>query len=141
MPSRSRRLLILAAAGAAVVLAVGVWRLWPRTAITRENAVKIRDGMTLEEVEALLGGSARDESTGPLLADNPDAAWAEEAGELGVHVFEHRSLIRGSPVWKSDQIIFRVETNDDGRVCRCECLPVRRVREDLLDCLHRWLGL
>jgi hypothetical protein len=38
--------------------------LWPRTAITRENAAKIQAGMTLPEVAALLGGPARDEGMG-----------------------------------------------------------------------------
>jgi hypothetical protein len=57
-----RRLLILAVAGTVVMLAVGAWLFWPRTAITRENAAKIQRGMTLAEVEAILGGPARDET-------------------------------------------------------------------------------
>jgi hypothetical protein len=51
-----RRFLFLSLAAAVVALAIGVWLLWPRTAITRENAEKIRLGMTLAEVEAILGG-------------------------------------------------------------------------------------
>jgi outer membrane protein assembly factor BamE (lipoprotein component of BamABCDE complex) len=64
-----RRLLLFALIAVAVVLAVGVWLLWPRTAITRENAAKIQAGMTLAEVEAILGGPARDEMTGRVLSD------------------------------------------------------------------------
>jgi hypothetical protein len=52
----------LAVLGTAVALAVGLWWVWPRTAITRENAERIREGMTLAEVEAILGGPARDEA-------------------------------------------------------------------------------
>jgi hypothetical protein len=37
----------------------------PRSAITRENAAKIAKGMTPAQVEAILGGQARNESTGP----------------------------------------------------------------------------
>jgi hypothetical protein len=41
------------------MVAVGAWLLWPRPlAITPENYEMIRVGMTLEEVEGILGGPA-----------------------------------------------------------------------------------
>jgi len=43
--------------------------LWPPTAITPENAAKIEKGMTLTDVETILGGPARDESAGAVIAD------------------------------------------------------------------------
>jgi hypothetical protein len=67
-----RRQLLLVAIAALVLVGVGlllVWRLWPAqptTAITRQNATMIREGMTLAEVESLLSGPQRDDSTGPL---------------------------------------------------------------------------
>ena len=65
-----RRVLLLGSAAVVVVgLAIGVWTLWPRTAITEENAAKLRPGMTLAEVEAILGGPARIETTGPTRAN------------------------------------------------------------------------
>jgi outer membrane protein assembly factor BamE (lipoprotein component of BamABCDE complex) len=46
-------------------MAVGIWLLWPRpSAITKENANRIQVGMTLQEVEAILGGPARDDTHG-----------------------------------------------------------------------------
>jgi hypothetical protein len=65
MPTR-RRVLMLAFPAAVVLLAVVVWLFWlqPPSAITRENAAKIKDGMRLAEVEAILGGPARDDRTG-----------------------------------------------------------------------------
>jgi SmpA / OmlA family len=60
-----RRLLLLALPVALVLLGVSGWALWPRpSAITRENFKKIEPGMTLAEVEAILGGPARSETWG-----------------------------------------------------------------------------
>src|ERR1700722_14790543 len=66
-----RRLLVFGFLVVLVMLGVGGVVLWaqPRTAITRENAAKIQVGMALTEVEAILGGPARDESSGPLFVD------------------------------------------------------------------------
>src|SRR4051812_40868610 len=67
-----RRVLVFGIPGAFVAGLVITWLLWPRTAITADNAAKVREGMTLAEVEALLG-PARDESTGPLAAELTEA--------------------------------------------------------------------
>src|SRR5688572_11511735 len=65
----TRRRLLLGLLAALVPLPVMVWLLWPHpSAITMENVAKIKSGMTLAEVEALLGGPARDDSKGPALA-------------------------------------------------------------------------
>jgi hypothetical protein len=59
-----RRLFLLALCVAVVLLGVGIWLLWPRwphTAISQENVNRINVGMTLAEVEQILGGPARDE--------------------------------------------------------------------------------
>ena len=66
-----RRVLLLGLLATAVGVAAAAWLLWPRTAITRENAAKVREGMTLAEVEAILGGPARDETTGPVEREEP----------------------------------------------------------------------
>jgi hypothetical protein len=68
MTRRSRRLLIALPVAVVLTLALA-WLLWPRMAITRDNAAKITVGMTLAEVEAILGGPARDETTGPVTLD------------------------------------------------------------------------
>jgi hypothetical protein len=66
--SKRRRLLLFGLLAGLLVLGVGGWLLWPwprSSAITAENAAKIQKGMTLAEVEAILGGPARNETTGP----------------------------------------------------------------------------
>lgn len=69
--SRHRRFLVLSFAAVVLGLVVGVWLLLPRTAITRENAYCIEPGMTLEQVQLVMGGPPRDESTGPLVFEGP----------------------------------------------------------------------
>jgi outer membrane protein assembly factor BamE (lipoprotein component of BamABCDE complex) len=53
-------MLLVTSAGALAVLAVGLWLISPASsAITRANAAQVQKGMTLEEVETILGGPAR----------------------------------------------------------------------------------
>ena len=57
-----RRVLLLGSVAALAAMAFGAWVTWPRpSAITDENSVKIQTGMTLAEVEAILGGPPRNE--------------------------------------------------------------------------------
>lgn len=69
MTTRRRLLLFGLLAGFTVVGMLVAWLFLPRTAITPKNAAKIQVGMTRSEVESILGGPARDESTGPLTRD------------------------------------------------------------------------
>src|SRR6516162_1977409 len=62
MPTR-RRLLVAFVACVAFGF-VGVYMVWRPTAITWENFDRIRVGMTLEQVEAILGGPERDDGDG-----------------------------------------------------------------------------
>jgi hypothetical protein len=58
---RGRKLLVVVLA---VLVAVGAFVLWPRPdRITRENCERIREGMSLAEVEAILGGPPGDYRT------------------------------------------------------------------------------
>jgi hypothetical protein len=132
---RPRRRLFIALGLLACVLLTGVaWLLWPRgSGITRANAARIAKGMTLDEVEALLGGPARDESTGPL---NPDH-------KLG---FGPGGVVRE---WRSDEVIIHVTMDRNGHVSTNMVIPVHRVpdpiqrfgRQSPLARLQRWLGL
>jgi hypothetical protein len=71
-----RRLLVFGLLATLIGLGVGGWLLWPKsTAITRESAAKIQKGMTLAEVEAILGGPARDDTTGLIENDFDDKSW------------------------------------------------------------------
>jgi hypothetical protein len=56
MTRRTRRLLLFGLPAALLASAIAAALLWPRTAITRENAARIQVGMTLTQVEAILAG-------------------------------------------------------------------------------------
>jgi hypothetical protein len=138
-----RRLLVIGLPFALMVL-LGLWLLWPRSStITRENASKIQVGMTLAEVEALLGGPPRDELTGRVqsdeFADEPDKnqrmrIWDE--ADIEAH---KRDPAARYLQWRSDHVFVRVHTDPAGRVFGYHVLPLRR--ESLLEQLRRVLGL
>jgi hypothetical protein len=135
MGRRTRRLLLLALPA---VLALGLvaWLLWPRTAITtitEQNAEKIREGMTVAEVEAILGGPGRSESPGRFLPAMSNEQFREIA-------------IRFRPAephseWQSNQVRVLVRFDPEGRVQEWTCFPVRRESESPVDMLRRRLGL
>jgi hypothetical protein len=116
---RPYRFLFLSVATVVVGLAAGVYMVWPRTAITVGNAKRITEGMTLVEVEAVLGGPARDESGGAgfVFDEPPDgqighdfAQW--HGPERGVHV-EFRNgrvaLVRTSArIWDDETLLRRL---------------------------------
>src|SRR5690349_6879996 len=79
-PMNRRRVFLLLLAPV-IGLVIGIWMLWSRTAITPANAARIQPGMTLAEVAAILGGPARDESTGPLVAEQ----WDDDPTQRDVH--------------------------------------------------------
>jgi hypothetical protein len=156
--SSRRRLLLFGLPATAVVVALVLWLLWPRTAITPENAAKIRAGMTLAEVQAILGGPPRSEATGRLAAaeppskgEPPDLAF----GERKVWLFQHpgafpeaAAAINGpehrlgewTHEWVSDVVIVRVDFDRDERVISFRTLPVCRIPENPADRIRRWLG-
>jgi hypothetical protein len=122
--------------------------LWPRTAITPENAAKVREGMTREEVEAILGGPERDEYGGPLLADStPEEAQGEFArlfanpGGDG-EPFRRPLCPSNAPtrlIGASSRAVVQVHLDGAARVVSCEFLAVRGVNP--LDHVRRWLRL
>ena len=72
-----RRLLLFGLLAGLLALGTGVWLLWPRpSAITSENAAKIQVGMTLAEVEVILGARARRELPPGGLEAVPKAHYA-----------------------------------------------------------------
>src|SRR5437868_999234 len=95
-----RRLLLLALPVALVLLGVGAWVLWPRTAITVENGDRIREGMTRAEVESILGGPERIEATGPVKYGNGAA--------------ERTHAQPG--MWMSDHALILMHFDDAGQV-------------------------
>jgi hypothetical protein len=146
MLKRRRYVLLLTLPTVAAALAVGVWLLWPRTVITRENAAKIQARMTLPEVEAILDGPARDETTAPVTADLDESEPEALARRAQLYLLDmklaviadwrHRRL-----TWKSDYVMIAVAFDPDERVTECISLPMRRVSESPVPALRRWLGL
>jgi hypothetical protein len=129
MTRRTRRLLILAVVGAAA-LAAGVSLVWPqapRSEINQENIARIRPGTTLAEVEATLGGPARDESTGPLASDLSE----------GLESYDRPGRLK----WQSDRAVIWLHLDAEGKAGKVSAVPVRRAEEGPLDRLRRWLGL
>jgi hypothetical protein len=135
-----RRLLLWVLPAALVLLSVGAWLLRPRPSpITEENAAKIQKGMMLTEVEALLGGPARNESAMPdnLINDafvnaDPDEI---QAGRLhpGARPFEDKR-------WASPGFVVLVDFDDSGRVVRHSHTSFH-ADTPFLDKLRRWLHL
>jgi hypothetical protein len=121
MSPRTRRLLLIAVPAFLAALGVGLWLLWPRTAITPENAAKIQPGMALAEVEAILGGPARDEGPEQRTAVNIQS-------------------VRPDREWNSAQVSVWVFLDAEGRVRDCRAILVPRAPRPL-DRLRRWLGL
>jgi hypothetical protein len=126
MTRRTRRLLLFTMPALAL-LAVGVLLLWPRTAITRENAAKIREGMTRAEVEAILGKT-------PVPRPTDKKIWHRTPN--GAEMFV------GDYWWEGDMVVI-VAFDDAGKVRETQTfeVPDSARRDTFLDRVRRWLGL
>jgi hypothetical protein len=148
MTRRTRRLLLFGLPAGLMVTLVAAWLLWPRTAITRENAARIQPGMTLAEVEAILGGAARSDTTGPVnldpaaTSDALEQAWfLEKVVRVWEDALDRQDDTPRSLWWKSNNVAIRVRFDPQGRVSECLAFPMRRVDEAPLAMLRRWLGV
>jgi hypothetical protein len=133
-----RRFLCFALAAVLAGLPIMGWLLWsPQTAINREHAALIQVGMTLAEVEAILGGPPRDDGVGLIVYQRPDgtegsASPSELSDSLDLPDEKH---------WLSDEIHVEITLDDAGRVADVTVEAVQRAREGPIDRLRRWLGL
>jgi hypothetical protein len=128
----------------AVASAIGVWVLWPRTAINQANFACIHNGMTMEEVDPILGGPPRDETTGPTTVDGdlPDElgdgnGWVSTADHFdkdGRRDFARRA-------WTADRLSVLVDFDATARVCGKHVIQLRRDEESVFGRLRRWLRL
>ncbi len=121
-----------------VGLAIMAWLLWPRpTAINRENAAKIQEGMTLAEVEAILGGPPRDDGVGLLAFQRADGT----EGTMPRSEFNDSLNLPDEKHWLSDEVLIGITLDQAGRVAGVTVEPVQLASEGPLDRLRRWLGL
>jgi hypothetical protein len=127
---RSFRCLFVLLAALMVGLAVA-WLVWPRSAISAENAARICDGMTLAEVEEILGGPPRDETN-----DGYDLVlyrWTKD------HVYF--APADRQKQWVGPQSAVWIVLGDDGRVVSTSVGETQLRDETLLQKARRWLGL
>src|SRR4051812_38367186 len=120
MTRRTRRLSVALALLLCASLGIGLaWLPRPRSAsaITRKNAALVQHGMTRAEVEELLGGPARDETTGPV---EPDVDKGEIVFELAPGVWSRFGVswidTRPRLVWRSDDAMLAVYLDSQGRI-------------------------
>jgi hypothetical protein len=133
-----RRLILLSLC--CLLAGVAVWVAWPRSSdISAVNAARIEPGMTIIEVEGILGGPARDESTGPLATADSDNDAAGQVDLLLIRTMQESGWGRPLPAtWVSDSVVIQIEFVD-GRAGVPQVFLVRRVRETPWKMLRRWL--
>jgi hypothetical protein len=117
----TRRRLLLVVLPATLLFGVGVWLLWLRhgePGITTENAYRVQKGMTLIEVEAILGGPERKE------------------GDCGIRVLCFSDAGPPTWTWESDDVLIAVFCDSDNRV-ESTSVYSRGMRATI----RSWLGL
>ncbi len=119
-----RRVLLLGSVAIVAAMAVAMWAVWPRpSAITEENAAKIQQGMTLAEVEAILGGPARDETGG---------------AEASLYVI---MILGDEREWIAPGIAINIRFDGDNRVALVHRGATLTLDGSFLDRVCRWLHL
>jgi hypothetical protein len=142
MPSKLKLLGIIVA----VAAGVAAFAVWPnQSQINPENAAKVHEGLTLEEVEAILGGPARDDSTGPLtIAKSEDDAVGQSHLELTRDIWVTLGLMTQNSSWVHREWVSNTTLVQvafiDGRALVPRCFAVRRVREAPWVMVRRWMG-
>jgi hypothetical protein len=136
---------------AATLLAVAVHGILMSTGrqatiITRKNAMRINNLMTAAQVEGILGGPARIESTEQF---RPDVLSPENdafARRLAARAFEAGRDIDDRPsilTWQSNEVRVDVAFDREGRVADAVVIPMECVQTDqnIVDIVLRWFGL
>jgi hypothetical protein len=89
--------------------------------------------MTLAEVEAMLGGAARDDATGPVEIEPIEIVVVQPVSDL--------DLDGGRHDWKSDHVLVEVVFDRNSHVADVFVIPMRRTNESPLDMIRRLLRL
>jgi hypothetical protein len=112
---KHRRLwILLVAAGAGLAVLPLLWCASSlRPGLTRANYERIREGMTRQEVESLLGGPPGNYSRIP---DKEAGLWTIDPSRPDLN----RQFFIGREVWIGDELAVAVWFDDKGRVFRIE---------------------
>jgi hypothetical protein len=133
-----RRKLLVALGGLAVLVAVGVAVLavlvWPQSTprITRANCLRIKEGMSREEIEEILGppGDYRNGRGATQAVPDPEPFYrASGSPWQALTVFQGGSQ---EAEWYSDSLCICVALDFDGRVRDARALD-RRMTEGFID--------
>lgn len=129
-------LIVVTASLSVVLLGVGAWTVLPRgSAICRENYDRLTAGMSLREVEDILGGPARDASTGPI-----SALWSHGAtvfeSSVSTSTIESGSYSR---IWYSDSAAIVIEFSPEWTLSDTTFTPVYRDYDGLWGTVRRWM--
>jgi hypothetical protein len=129
----------------AVMVALGLaalgWgylrEVFATSTINERRFQQIEPGMSLKQVNMILGGPCRDESTGRLIV-NQDIYDRDGALQLDVHDYngalafvriyrrDLQNLEGSTQLWVSDHLIIRVFFDTADVVWKADCLRVRR---------------
>jgi hypothetical protein len=157
-----RYLLILGTAVAVFGLVAVLVSEGRSSLICKASFAEIQNGMTLAQVEELLGGPERDESTGELLAHLTDEdktiladvtppfvlpvnAGREKVVTRTPQRLFYLNLVRlqanGWKEWITNKAIISVQFDDQDKACQKEFLAVYRNSEGLWPMIRRLLHL
>lgn len=144
----SRRVLLLGVVAATVLVAALFF--WSRqSSINEQNFARIENGMTLSQVEAILG-PARDESTGALFAATRQEVqqWRSEgnmrdltSAYLRAGAWMVFDTLASTPVkhqWKTNHVVITVVTDPERRMLDKTFVPVYCESEGLWGLAKRW---
>jgi hypothetical protein len=124
------RKLLVVLAGLVVVAAAGAIVLWPRqepSRVTYENFKRIKNGMTHQEVEALLGGPPGDYTSSPVAEMVSGAQWRNSTPWVG----DDGAIY----VWFEEDRVWFMDFYD---VVRTKQTPVDNLIWRLKRKWHRW---
>jgi hypothetical protein len=113
MKNRRFWILLLAVGAGLAVLPILWYALSLRAGVTQANYERIREGMTLREVENLLGGPPGNYSRIP---DKEAGLWTIDPSRPDLN----RQFFIGREVWIGDELAVAVWFDDQGRVARKE---------------------
>ena len=121
----NRRHLLVLFLSVTLALATGVWLLLPPPSlITRDNASKnLHRGMTLVEIEQVLGGPARDEGGRLPLSRN----------------FQPLREKPPSHEWATPEVIVQVWLDDAGQLHECNIIFSSANEDTLFNKILRWM--